>query len=52
MDDYVNRIIFLPFNGIEFGKYAITDRRDLSIIINDSPQKDISSILNYKFLEL
>ena len=52
VEDYIKRIIFLPFNTTKYGKYAITDRRALYIIISGFPQKTISSILYYKLFRI
>lgn len=52
IDDYINRIIFLPFKTSQFDKYALTDRRSLLILVSGFPEKSISSILYYKFYRI
>ena len=45
--DFIKRIKFLPFDSIELGKHAITDRRILSVLLSGFPQKKIYNILDY-----
>ena len=52
IDDYINRIIFLPFKTAQFDKYALTDRRSLLVLVSGFPEKSISSILYYKFYRI
>ena len=55
IEDYINRIIFLPFNRKDINKLAITDRRILSILISGFPDRDIDDIdvyIIYRILEL
>lgn len=52
IDDYINRIIFLPFKTPQFDKYALTDRRSLLVLVSGFPEKSISSILYYKFYRI
>ena len=56
IDDYIERIIFLPYGVKDLNKYGITDRRLLSILVAGFPEN--SSIRNfeqyriYRILEL
>ena len=52
IDDYINRIIFLPFKTAQFNKYALTDRRSLLVLVSGFPEQSISSILDYKFYRI
>ena len=53
--DYIDRIIFLPFKVSEIGRYAITDRLLLSVLVSGYPQKeiiDINEFRIYRIIEL
>ena len=52
IEDYVNRIIFLPFNRKDIYKLAITDRRILSILISGLPDKDIRDLDEYRIFRI
>ena len=39
IDDYIKRIIFLSYKAENIGKYAITDRRMLSVLVCGFPEK-------------
>ena len=52
IEDYIDRIIFLPFNRRDIYKLAITDRRILSILISCLPDKDIEDIDEYRIYRL
>ncbi len=44
IDDYINRIIFLPFKVTDIGKYTITNRLLLSVLVSGYPEKEIINI--------
>ena len=50
--DYVNRIIFLPFSASDFGKFAITDRRTLSVLVAGFPEKKIRNLKQYRIYRI
>ena len=52
IDDYINRIIFLPFKVTDIGKYAITDRLLLSVLVSGYPEKEIININQYRIFRI
>lgn len=52
IDDYINRIIFLPFKVKDFGKYAITNRLLLSVLVSGYPEKEIIDINEYRIFRI
>ena len=52
IDDYINRIIFLPFKVKDISKYAITDRLILSVLVFGYPEKDIDDIAEYRIYRI
>ena len=52
IDDYINRIIFLPFKVADIGKYAITNRLLLSVLVSGYPEKDIININQYRIFRI
>ena len=50
--DYINRIIFLPFKVKDIGKYAITDRFMLSVLVCGYPENDIDTLNDYRIYRL
>lgn len=48
INDYIRRIIFLPFSVPDLGKFAITDRRTLSILVSGFPAKNIKNLQDYR----
>lgn len=48
IEDYINRIIFLPFSAQNLGKYAITDRWLLSVLVCGYPEKRIYTLSEYR----
>ena len=52
IDDYINRIIFLPFKVKDIGKYAITDRFMLSVLVSGYPENDIDTLNDYRIYRL
>jgi len=48
IDDYISRIIFLPYKVSEVGKYAITDRDLLSILVSGFPEQVITDLNEYR----
>ena len=52
IDDYINRIIFLPFKVADMGKYAKTDRLLLSVLVSGYPEKEIIDINEYRIFRI
>ena len=52
IDDYINRIIFLPFKAENLSKYAITDRRTLSVLVSGFPEKSINNLIDYRIYRI
>ena len=52
IQDYIDRIIFLPFKVSDIGKYAITDRFLLSVLVAGYPEKEISDLNEYKIYRI
>lgn len=52
IEDYINRIIFLPFNKTDIYRIAITDRRILSVFISGLPEKNIKDIEEYRIYRI
>ena len=52
IDDYINRIIFLPFKVTDMGKYAITNRLLLSVLVSGYPEKEIIDINEYRIFRI
>ena len=52
IDDYISRIIFLPYKVSEVGKYAITDRDLLSILVSGFPEQAITSLNDYRIYRI
>ena len=52
IEDYINRIIFVPFDKTSLGKYAITDRRILSVQVVAFPEKYVLNIKDYRIYRL
>ena len=50
--DYIKRIIFLPFSNHDLAKFAITDRRYLSVLVAGFPQNQIRNLLEYRIYRL
>ena len=48
IEDYINRIIFLPFKRKDINKFAITDRRILSILVSGLPENKINNLEKYR----
>ena len=48
IDDYIERIIFLPFGQNDLNKFATTDRRILSIKVSGFPEKNIYNLTEYR----
>ena len=47
--DFIKRIKFLPFDTKYFKKYALTNKKTLSILLSGYPQNSITSMLDYFF---
>ena len=52
IEDYINRIIFLPFSVENLGKYGITDRWSLSVLVCGYPQKRIYNLEEYRIYRI
>ena len=52
IDDYINRIIFLPFKVKDISKYAIKDRLLLSVLVSGYPEKEIADITEYRIFRI
>ena len=55
INDYIRRIIFLPFSVNDLEKFALTDRRTLSILVAGFNEKliyDLNEYRVYRILEL
>ena len=52
IDDYIERIIFLPFRADYLGKFAKTDRRLLSVLVSAFPEKEIIDLNQYPIYRL
>lgn len=52
INEYIRRIIFLPFKKNDLGKFASTDRRLLSVIVSGFPESDIHNIKEYRIYRL
>ena len=48
IDDYIARIVFLPFGQGDLDKFAMTDRRILSILVSGFPEKNIHNLTEYR----
>ena len=51
-EDYINRIIFLPFSTNDLEKFALTDRRTLSVLVAGYPEKSIYNLDEYRIYRL
>ena len=52
IDDYINRIIFLPFKVDDIDKYAITERFILSVLVSGYPEKEIKTLNDYRLYRI
>ena len=52
IDDYIKRIRFLPFRVGDLGKFAITDRHSLSILVCGFPEKEIRNLKEYRIFRI
>jgi len=52
VDDYINRIIFLPFKVSNVGKYGITNRHLLSVLVSGFTEKDVKGINEYRIIRI
>lgn len=52
IDEYIGRIIFLPFKKNDLGKFASTDRRLLSVIVSGFPEQIIHNMKEYRIYRL
>jgi len=52
IQDYIDRIIFLPFKVGKIGKYAITDRFLLSVLVCGYPEKEINTLYDYRLYRI
>ena len=52
IQDYIDRIIFLPLRVSDIGKYAITDRFLLSVLVCGYPAKEINTINDYRLYRI
>jgi hypothetical protein len=52
INDYIRRIIFLPFSVNDLEKFAQTDRRTLSILVSGFPEKLIYDLNEYRFYRI
>ena len=52
IDDYISRIIFLPYKVKDIKKYATTDRRLLSVLVSGFPEKEIDNLKQYRIYRI
>ena len=52
IDDYIERIIFLPYRIQDIRKYGLTDRRLLSILVSGYPEKNITNFNQYRIYRI
>jgi len=52
IDDYIDRIVFLPFKAKEINKFSNTDARLLSVLVSAFPEHDITFLNQYRFYRL
>ena len=52
INDYLGRIIFLPFNVDHLGKYASTDRNILSVLVCGFAEKSIYGLYYYRIFRI
>jgi uncharacterized protein YozE (UPF0346 family) len=52
IDDYIERIIFLPFKSEYLGKFGKADRRLLSVLVSAFPEKEIIDLNQYPIYRL
>ena len=52
IQDYIDRIIFLPFKVGKIGKYAITDRFLLSVLVCGYPEETINTLTYYRLYRI
>ena len=52
IDDYIGRIVFLPFRKKDIHKFASNDRRMLSILVSGFPENNIYNLEEYRIYRL
>ena len=52
IQDYIDRIIFLPFKVNDIDKYAITERFLLSVLVCGYPEKAINTLNDYRLYRI
>ena len=52
IQDYIDRIIFLPFKVGDIGKYAYTDRFLLSVLASGYPAKEVNTLSHYRLYRI
>ena len=52
IDDYINRIIFLPFSAGDLNKHGYTERKLLYVAVSGFPQKRIHNLKEYRIYRI
>ena len=52
IDDYIKRIYFLPFRVKDLGKFGITNRHSLTILVSGYPEKEINDLEDYRIFRI
>jgi hypothetical protein len=52
IDDYIDRIVFLPFKAKDINRFSKTDKGQLSVLVSAFPEHDITFINQYRINRL